>query len=90
MPKRVAFAARLLEYGGQVFKTWLPHCWKSRRLIGGMGALAGKTPRIGDGGPQGARSNYVSTLFGVEEILRRKGMEVPRGSKLIGIEGLPL
>lgn len=60
------------------------------RLIGGMGAFEGKTFRIGHGGLQATRRNLVPTLFGIEEVLRRKGLKVPPGSSLVGIEGLPM
>jgi aspartate aminotransferase-like enzyme len=60
------------------------------RLIGGMGEFTGKTFRIGHGGLQATRRNLVPTLFGIEESLRKKGLVVPLGSSLTGIERLPV
>jgi alanine-glyoxylate transaminase/serine-glyoxylate transaminase/serine-pyruvate transaminase len=59
------------------------------RLIGGLGSFAGKTLRIGHGGAQATRRNLVPTLFGIEEILRRRNLKVALGSSLTGIELMP-
>jgi alanine-glyoxylate transaminase/serine-glyoxylate transaminase/serine-pyruvate transaminase len=52
---------------------------------GGLGPLAGKISRVGHLGKAAEREYLIDFLFAVEEFLRHKGLVVPVGSSLVGM-----
>ena len=79
-----AFKARP-EFEIAEMSQWLAE--KRGIAIGGaLGALSGKIFRVGHLGKAAEREYLLDFLFAVEEFLRYKGMEVPVGASLVGME----
>ncbi len=53
---------------------------------GGLGVLSGKIFRVGHLGKAAGREYLIDFLFSVEEFLRYKGINVPTGASLIGLQ----
>ncbi len=83
-PMVTAFKARP-EFEIAEMSQWLAE--KRGIAIGGaLGALSGKIFRVGHLGKAAEREYLLDFLFAVEEFLRYKGMEVPVGASLVGME----
>ncbi len=55
-------------------------------ISGGLDELAGKIFRVGNMGRAASRDYILSFLFGVEDFLRRKGLDVAVGQSLAGMD----
>jgi aspartate aminotransferase-like enzyme len=55
-------------------------------ISGGIGPLRGEIFRVGHMGEANTRPFLLELLFGVETFLRQRGLDVPVGTGLVGLE----
>ncbi|MCE1252646.1 MAG: alanine--glyoxylate aminotransferase family protein [Anaerolineae bacterium] len=83
-PMATAVKARP-EFEIAEMSTWLLN-ERHMAIGGGLGNLSGKIFRVGHLGLSAERDYLIEFLFSVEEFLRTKGLPVPVGSSLAGLE----
>lgn len=66
---------------------WLKSSY-SIEISNGIGELSNKIMRIGHIGQNAARDCIVPLLFGIEQFLRRKGLRLPVGASLTGVDSM--